>query len=129
MDSSGKNQSSNRNGGRAAGYDTQSLKEAARDAARRAAGNPEMEKLIADVEELIGRLGEPRDPATAHLCARVAEAVANARRALNERAAQVQRQAQEALAAGDNYVRAQPWESIGVAAAAGLVVGLLLFRR
>jgi ElaB/YqjD/DUF883 family membrane-anchored ribosome-binding protein len=118
----------NRNGGRAA-YDTSSLKDAAREAARRAAGNPEVEKLIADVEELIERIGTPQDPDVAHVCARVAEAVANARRAVNARASQVQRQAREALAAGDSYVHEQPWEAVGVAALAGLVVGLLVFRR
>lgn len=128
MSSGGKSESAGRNGGQA-GADTQSLRDAARAAAQRAVGNPEVEKLIADVEELINRVSQSRDPATEHLCARVAEAVANARRALNERASQVQRQARDALAASDSYVRAQPWESIGVAAVAGLVVGLLLFRR
>jgi len=128
MSSGGKSEGVGRNGGQAEA-DTQSLRDAARAAAQRAVGNPEVEKLIADVEELINRVAQSRDPATAHLCARVAEAVANARRALNERASQVQRQARDALAASDSYVRAQPWESIGVAAVAGLVVGLLLFRR
>lgn len=110
-------------------YDTRSLREAARDAARRAAGNPEIERLIADVEALINRIGESRDPAVAGLCARVVEAVDNARRALNERATQVQQRARDAFAASDSYVREQPWEAIGAAAVAGLVVGLLLFRR
>lgn len=117
------------NGRPAPGADTETLREAAREAARRAAGNPEVEQLIAEVQQLIDRLGQVQDPATAHLCARVAETVGRARRALNDRASQVQQQAREALAAGDEYVRAQPWESIGVAAVAGLVVGMLLFRR
>ena len=50
-----------RNGGasgRAAERDARSLKRAAREAAERAAGNPEVEKLIADVEALIDRLGD-----------------------------------------------------------------------
>jgi len=114
---------------RTAATDTGSLHEAARDAARRAAGNPEIERLIADVEALINRVGESRDPAMAGLCARVTEAVDNARRALNERATQVQQRARDAFAASDSYVREQPWEAIGAAAVAGLVVGLLLFRR
>jgi ElaB/YqjD/DUF883 family membrane-anchored ribosome-binding protein len=124
-----KHETTGRNGGPTASPDTQSLKDAAREAARRAAGNPEVEQLIADVEALIDRLGEPKDATTAHLCERVAEAVGRARQALNERAAQVQRQTRDALQAGDEYVRAQPWESVGVAAVAGLIVGMLLFRR
>ncbi len=121
-----------RNGGasgRAAERDARSLKRAAREAAERAAGNPEVEKLIADVEALIDRLGDAGDPAVAHLCAKVADAVASAKRAVNERATLVQRQARDALAAGDVYVHEQPWEAIGVAAVAGLVIGMLVFRR
>jgi ElaB/YqjD/DUF883 family membrane-anchored ribosome-binding protein len=41
----------------------------------------------------------------------------------------VQRQARQALAAGDSYVHEQPWEAIGAAAVAGLLVGLLVLRR
>jgi ElaB/YqjD/DUF883 family membrane-anchored ribosome-binding protein len=111
--------------------DARRLADAARDAARRAraAGNTEVEALIADVEELIARLGEPADPGVAQLCTRVANALADARRALGSRAVQAQRQAREALAAGDSYVHAQPWPAIGLAMAAGLVCGLLIFRR
>ena len=107
------------------------LADAAREAARRAraAGNVEVEELVADVEALIARLGEPGDPAVAHLCGRVANAVTNARRALNSRAILAQRQAREALAAGDSYVHEQPWPVIGAAMLAGLVCGVLLFRR
>src|ERR1700685_1926388 len=120
-----------RNGasGRAAERDARSLKRAAREAAERAAGNPEVEKLIADVEALIDRVSDAADPAVAHLCAKVADAVASAKRAVNERATLVQRQARDALAAGDVYVHEQPWEAIGVAAVAGLVIGMLVFRR
>ena len=67
-----------RNGGasgRAAERDARSLKRAAREAAERAAGNPEVEKLIADVEALIDRVSDAADPAVAHLCAKVADAV------------------------------------------------------
>jgi ElaB/YqjD/DUF883 family membrane-anchored ribosome-binding protein len=111
--------------------DAQTLKDAARDAARRAhaSGNTEVEALIADVEELIDRIGTPTDPALASLCTRVADALSSARRSLNLRAGQVQRQAREALTASDTYVHDQPWQAIGVAAVAGLVLGLLVYRR
>lgn len=35
----------------------------------------------------------------------------------------------EAALATDEYVRANPWESVGVAAAVGLVIGMLIARR
>ena len=113
------------------GGDATTLREAARDAARRAqaTGNMEVEMLCADVEELINRVGQSADPNVAHLCARVAEAVANARRAMNVRATQVQRQARDAFVASDSYVREQPWQAIGAAAMVGVLIGLLAFRR
>jgi len=111
--------------------DIGTLRTAARQAARRAhaAGDAELEALIADVEALIARLGQPEDATVAGLCTRVARAVANARRIINTRAAQAQRQARDALAASDSYVHEQPWPAIGAAAVAGLVCALLLFRR
>ena len=113
------------------GGDATTLRAAARDAARRAqaTGNIEVEELCADVEELINRIGQPADPNIAHLCARVAEAVANARQALNTRANLVQRQARDAFVAGDEYVHEQPWQAIGAAAVVGVLIGLLAFRR
>lgn len=111
--------------------ETRTLKAAARDAARRAraAGNQEVEKLIGEVEELIARLADTADPGIARIRARVVETLRTTRRAVTESAAQVQRQARGALTAGDTYVREQPWEAIGVAAAMGLVIGFLVFRR
>jgi len=107
------------------------LRDAARAAAHRARalGNAEVEKLIGEVDELITRLADTADPGIARLRARVADTLRSTRRAVADGAAQVQRQARQAFDAGDTYVREQPWEAVGVAAFAGLVVGLLLFRR
>lgn len=118
------------NGRNGPANDARSLKSAAREAARRAqaAGNVEVENLIADVEELIDRLGTPADPGVATVCAKVAEAVASARRSLNARATRVQRQARDALSASDEYVHDEPWRAIGAAAVAGLLLGLLVSR-
>jgi ElaB/YqjD/DUF883 family membrane-anchored ribosome-binding protein len=38
-------------------------------------------------------------------------------------------QAQTAAGAADEYVHENPWRAIGIAAAAGLLVGILLSRR
>jgi ElaB/YqjD/DUF883 family membrane-anchored ribosome-binding protein len=114
-----------------AAEEVRSLKEAAREAARRAraAGNQEVEKLIAEVEELVARLADPNDPGIARLRAKVTDAVRSTKRVIADRAVQAQRQAREALAAGDTYVHQQPWEAIGAAALIGLVLGFVLFRR
>jgi ElaB protein len=111
--------------------ETRNLRHAARDAARRAraTGSQEVERLISEVEELIERLADTADPGMARIRNRVAETLRSTRRALSESAVEVQRQARQALTAGDTYVRAQPWEAIGVAAVMGVVIGFLLLRR
>jgi ElaB/YqjD/DUF883 family membrane-anchored ribosome-binding protein len=105
--------------------------EAAREASRqaRAAVSEEVHKLIADVESLVRRIGDAADPELARLRANVQSALAATRKALAGRAEQVQRQARGAFDASDRYVHEQPWQVIGVAALAGLVIGLLAARR
>jgi ElaB/YqjD/DUF883 family membrane-anchored ribosome-binding protein len=39
------------------------------------------------------------------------------------------RRAREVAQAADEYVRENPWQSVGIAAGIGLVVGMLLARR
>jgi ElaB/YqjD/DUF883 family membrane-anchored ribosome-binding protein len=111
--------------------DAAGVRGAARDAAKQARGaaNQEVRRLIADVEDLIRRVGDAADPELARLRAKVESAVATTKSAIADGTEQVQRQAREALQAGDRYVRDQPWESIGVAAVAGLAIGFLLGRR
>lgn len=89
------------NGGSA----TDATREASRQA--RAEVGQDVHKLIADVENL----------------------VAETKRALADRAGRAQRQAKEALEAGDRYVREQPWQTVGIAAATGLLIGFLIGRR
>jgi ElaB/YqjD/DUF883 family membrane-anchored ribosome-binding protein len=112
-------------------HDGKTIKGAARDAARQArvAANQEVRKLIADVEDLVRRVGDAADPELARLRAKVESTVATTKKAISDGTDQVQRQAKEALEAGDRYVRDQPWEAIGVAAVAGLVIGFLVGRR
>ena len=112
-------------------HDGKTIKGAAREAARQArvAANQEVRKLIADVEELIRRVADAADPELARLRAKVESTVATTKRAISDGTEQVQRQAKDAFEASDRYVRDQPWEAIGIAAIAGLAIGLLVGRR
>ena len=112
-------------------HDGKTVKGAARDAARQArvAANQEVHKLIADVEDLVRRVGDAADPELARLRAKVESTVATTKRAISDGTEQVQRQTKEALEAGDRYVRDQPWDAIGIAAVAGLAIGFLVGRR
>jgi ElaB/YqjD/DUF883 family membrane-anchored ribosome-binding protein len=112
-------------------HDGKTIKGAAREAARQArvAANQEVRKLIADVEELIRRVGDAADPELARLRTKVESTVATTKKAIFDGTEQVQRQAKDAFEASDRYVRDQPWEAIGIAAIAGLAIGFLVGRR
>jgi len=72
--------------------------------------NQEVRKLIADVEDLIRRVGDAADPELARLRSKVESTIATTKKAVSDGAEQAQRQAEEALAAADRYVRDQPWK-------------------
>jgi ElaB/YqjD/DUF883 family membrane-anchored ribosome-binding protein len=106
-------------------------KAAARDKVQQvgSAASDEMQNLIADVEDLIDRVGDAADPEVKRLRSKVAAAVAATKKTITSGADQVQRQAKEAFDASDRYVRNQRWEAIGIAALAGVAVGFLLSSR
>ena len=112
-------------------HDGKTIRGAAREAARQArvAANQEVRKLVADVEELIRRVGDAADPELARLRAKVESTLATTKKAISDGTEQVQRQAKEAFEASDRYVRDQPWQAVGIAALAGLAIGLLVGRR
>jgi ElaB/YqjD/DUF883 family membrane-anchored ribosome-binding protein len=95
----------------------------------RDAGGQEMSSLIADVQDLLGRIAHVADPEIARLRIKVGRALTSAKRVLADGTDQVQRHAKDAMSAGDGYVREQPWQAVGIAAAAGLLVGFLVARR
>ena len=104
---------------------------AAREASRQArtAVRQEVSTLIADVEKLLRCVRATADPEVVRVRAEVENAVAATKRALVARVDRVRRQASDTVEASDRYVRAQPWQAIGVAAMSGVVVGLLLGRQ
>jgi ElaB/YqjD/DUF883 family membrane-anchored ribosome-binding protein len=89
----------------------------------------EVSNLVADVQDLLSRLAHVADPEVARVRARVEQALATAKRALADGTDRVQRQAKNAVSVGDLYVRDNPWQAVGIAAAAGFVVGVLVARR
>jgi ElaB/YqjD/DUF883 family membrane-anchored ribosome-binding protein len=111
--------------------DARGLGGAARDAAQKAgtAAGEEVQNLIADVEDLIDRVGDAADPELRRLRSKVAAAVASTKSSIADGAEVVQRQARETFEIGDRYVHNRPWEAIGIAALAGLAVGFLASRR
>jgi ElaB/YqjD/DUF883 family membrane-anchored ribosome-binding protein len=95
----------------------------------RTAGGEEVRTLMADVQDLLGRVAHVADPEIARVRAKVEAGLSNAKAAIGQGADRIRRSAGDAMAAGDEYVRDRPWQAVGVAAAAGLLVGLLVGRR
>jgi len=89
----------------------------------------EIRNLAADVQDLWSRLAHVADPEISRLRAKLGRSLVRAKRTLADGTDRVQRRAKSAMTAGDSYVRDNPWQSVGIAAAAGLVVGLLVARR
>ncbi|HWS05980.1 MAG TPA: DUF883 family protein [Burkholderiaceae bacterium] len=85
--------------------------------------------VIADAEELLQITSNQTGEKVAELRARMGENLRVARAKLSEADAALRDKAREAARATDDYVHENPWRSIGIAAGAGLVVGLLIGRR
>ncbi len=98
-------------------------------AARRADAASDVHSLLADIQDLLGQLAHVADPDIARVRARLSESLATARRAVTEGSEQVRAQVRSSVRSGDAYVRNQPWQAVGIAAAAGLVIGFLVAKR
>ena len=89
----------------------------------------DMKAVIADAEELLkattGATGERISAARA----RAEETLKAARQKLAGLDDAVMDQAKEAARTADEYVREHPWGAVGIAAVAGLLVGVMISRR
>lgn len=60
---------------------------------------------------------------------RIRESLESAKRRLLEAERSAVRHGEEAVTATEQYVKRNPWQSVGIAAGVGLVIGVLLARR
>jgi ElaB/YqjD/DUF883 family membrane-anchored ribosome-binding protein len=89
----------------------------------------EARNLTADVQDLLSRIAHVADPEIARLRAKIERGLTTAKKTIADGTDRVQRQSKDAMTAADRYVRDRPWQAVGIAAAAGLVVGFLSRRR
>ncbi len=94
-----------------------------RTAAQSAALAEELRNVVRQAEKLVVALSEDRDEALVELRQRVSVAVADAKRRLGEFEEQARRIKDTAGAAVDDYVHENPWTSVGIGAALGLILG------
>jgi ElaB/YqjD/DUF883 family membrane-anchored ribosome-binding protein len=91
--------------------------------------NGQINNFIDHVEDLTKALKDVDTPDIARIKAKVKIAMAAARSALSDGAAQVRSQAQNVGKSTDGYVRDNPWQVVGIAALIGAAVGILATRR
>lgn len=91
--------------------------------------NGQINAFIENVEDLTQALKDVETPEIARVKAKVKIALAAAKSAISDGAAQVRTQAREVTKTTDAYVRDNPWQIVGVAALIGLAVGIFATRR
>jgi ElaB/YqjD/DUF883 family membrane-anchored ribosome-binding protein len=97
---------------------------------RRRAGNvkdyagDELRAFLADVEDLVKRVGNVSDADVARARAKVVGALGDVRRLASDSTDSLRERARAAAGQADEYVHDRPWTAIGLAAAIGLIVGV-----
>lgn len=89
----------------------------------------DMKSAIADAEDMLHATADQAGDKVASLRARIQERLKGARVRLSEAETVLLDKSRAAARATDAYVHESPWQAVGVAAAVGLLVGLILGRR
>jgi len=85
--------------------------------------------VIADAEEILRATADATGEKAAELRQRIGTRLSSARERLAEAQSALRQKAECASCAADECVRKNPWQSVGIAAAVGLLVGMVLVRR
>jgi ElaB/YqjD/DUF883 family membrane-anchored ribosome-binding protein len=89
----------------------------------------DLKTVVTDAEELLrataGQAGEKVSAARE----RAQESVRAARQRMSQVQNDLVERTKEIADSADSYVRENPWQALGLAAAAGLIVGMLVSRR
>jgi ElaB/YqjD/DUF883 family membrane-anchored ribosome-binding protein len=105
----------------------QPAQERAREAAR--AGTREVRNLIADVEDLIKRVAHVDGADLARAREKLERTLSATKASLHNGTERVRTSARQAADTTDQYVHSNPWSAIGIAAAAGAAIAVLLSTR
>ena len=85
--------------------------------------------VMRDAEALLKASAEQGGAKTDEARAKIRESLQTAKARLLEAERAAVRRGEEAVAATETHIRNNPWQSVGIAAAVGLVIGVLLARR
>ena len=86
-----------------------------------------VENVLSEINTLLSALDTQVHKS--ELPERVVQALETTKARLVEISADVKNKAQQLAQSTDSYVRGRPWQAVGTAAAAGLLIGVLSARR
>jgi len=89
----------------------------------------DLKTVMNDAEALLRATSTQTGEKIQEVRARAEESLRQAKARLSSLEDEALRRAREVADATDEYVRENPWQSVGIAAGVGLLVGLLLARR
>ena len=89
----------------------------------------DLHQVVTDAESLLRATADQTSAGASELRARVQSTLDRAKSSLGEFQSAAVDRAKAAGKATDDYVHDNPWQSVGVAAGVGLLIGLLLTRR
>ncbi|MCW3148794.1 DUF883 family protein [Stutzerimonas stutzeri] len=89
----------------------------------------EFHTLIGDTERLLKHTQETAGTQSEELRGKINENLARAKVLLKEREISMREQSQAAIQCTEDYVHSHPWQSVGIAAGVGFLLGLLSSRR
>jgi len=85
--------------------------------------------VVADAEELLRATANQAGEGAVAARARIQESLQVVKGRLSAAEAAVIERTRQAAKATDQYVHNNPWQSIGISACAGVIVGMLIARR
>lgn len=89
----------------------------------------DMKVVIADAEEILRVTANQAGEKAVELRARITERLRDAKVRLQDAEAAIVDRTKAAARATDDFVHDHPWQAVGVAAAVGLALGVLIGRR
>jgi ElaB/YqjD/DUF883 family membrane-anchored ribosome-binding protein len=89
----------------------------------------DLKVVVADAEELLRATASQAGEKVAVARERIQASLASAKLKANEAERALLDKTKEAAKVTDDYVRENPWQAVGIAAVAGMVLGILISRR
>ena len=89
----------------------------------------DFQALVLDTEKLLEHTASLAGDQVEELRAQIKDSLFKARETLEETKESLKDRSQAAVVATEDYVQANPWQSVGIAAGVGFVLGLLATRR